>query len=106
METVFAVECAEEAEIETFILRGNIDIHAEAGLQGIPDRVTGERVRFDFSEVGRINSMGIAHLLRCFKRIREKSRAEIVLTGLSTVHSMLFKTTGVFLLASHDPGRP
>lgn len=102
METVFSVEFAQETEIVTFILRGNIDVHAEAALQGIPDCVTGEQVRFDFSEVGRINSMGIAHLLRCFKRIKEKSRTKIVLTGLSTVHSMLFKTTGIFLLASKD----
>jgi len=105
MDTVFAVERIEEAGVVTFILRGNIDVHAEAEFRGIPDRATGAVNRFDFSQVGRINSMGIAHLLRCFKKIKDTTQAEIVLSGLSTVHTMLFKTTGVFLLASHDLNR-
>jgi ABC-type transporter Mla MlaB component len=84
---------------DTFLLRGMIDIHAGARLAALPEQVTGSKVRFDFSEVGRINSGGIAHLLRCFKKIRDGGTAEITLTGLSTFHTMLFKTTGVFLLA-------
>ena len=106
METFFTVERTEEAGTDTYILRGNIDVHSEAEFRDIPARVAGTKVRFDFSEVGRINSMGIAHLLRCFKRIKDMTRADIVLTGLSTVHTMLFKTTGVFLLATRDVNRP
>jgi anti-anti-sigma regulatory factor len=106
MDTLFAVELREEAGMVTFILRGNIDVHAETEFRDIPDRATGAVNRFDFSEVGRINSMGIAHLLRCFKKIKETTGAEIALSGLSTVHTMLFKTTGVFLLASRDASRP
>ncbi|NMC73745.1 MAG: hypothetical protein GYA56_05205 [Geobacteraceae bacterium] len=106
MDTVFAVERIEEEGGVTFLLRGNIDVHAEAEFRSIPDRATAPVIRFDFSQVGRINSMGIAHLLRCFKKIKDTTRSEIILSGLSTVHSMLFKTTGVFLLASHDSNRP
>lgn len=106
METVFAVERTGEAGVDIFMLRGNIDVHTEAEFRKIPGLVSGSRVRFDFSEVGRINSMGIAHLLRCFKRIKDGTQAEIMLTGLSTVHTMLFRTTGVFLLAAHDANRP
>jgi anti-anti-sigma regulatory factor len=96
----FIVERVEDDLHDRFIFRGNIDIHAEMNLKDIPAHVRKTRVTFDFSEVGRINSMGIALLLRCFKRIRDDGRAEITLTGLNTIHTMLFKTTGVFLLAA------
>ncbi len=96
----FIVERIADDLCDRFILRGNIDIHAEANLKEIPDLVGKTKVRFDFSQVGRVNSMGIALLLRCFKRIRDVRKAEIMLTGLNTIHTMLFKTTGVFLLAN------
>ena len=86
------------AEHDYFALEGTIDAHSEGLLKDIPGKVRTARVRFDFSKAGRINSMGIALLLRCFKEIREK--AEIRLEGLSQMHSMLFKMTGVFLLAT------
>lgn len=85
-----------------FILEGTIDAHSEKLLKEIPSRVRHPRVHFDFSRAGRINSMGIALLLRCFKDIG--SRAEIRLEGLSPMHTMLFKMTGVFLLAEPVQG--
>jgi hypothetical protein len=50
--------------------------------------------------------MGIALLLRCFKRIKEEKRAEIKLVGLNQMNTMLFKMTGIFLLAHpvHEGG--
>ncbi len=87
---------------DCFIFQGNIDIHAETCFKDIPALLEKSLVKLDFSQVGRINSMGIALLLRCFKKIREENKAEILLTGLNTIHTMLFKTTGVFLLASLD----
>lgn len=96
----FIVERISDDLCDRFILRGNIDIHAESELKAIPEQVGKMKVRFDFSQVGRVNSMGIALLLRCFKRIRDEKKAEIMLTGLNTIHTMLFKTTGVFLLAN------
>lgn len=85
-----------------FALEGTIDAHSEKLLKEIPSRVRHTRVCFDFSKAGRINSMGIALLLRCFKDIG--SRAEIRLEGLSPMHNMLFKMTGVFLLAAPAQG--
>jgi anti-anti-sigma regulatory factor len=96
----FIVERIEDDLCDRFIFRGNIDIHAETHLKEIPDLAGKIKVEFDFSRVGRVNSMGIALLLRCFKRIRDERKAEIILTGLNTIHTMLFKTTGVFLLAN------
>lgn len=85
------------APYDYFALAGTIDAHSEALLRDIPAKVKQRQVRFDFSHAGRINSMGIALLLRCFKEIQ--GRAEIRLEGLSQMHAMLFKMTGVFLLA-------
>lgn len=83
---------------DCFIIEGIIDAHAEDALKGIPSKVKHPVVRFDFTLAGRINSMGIALILRCFKEISGK--AEIRLEGLNQTHSMLFKMTGVFLLAA------
>ncbi len=102
MKEKFIVERIEDGPCDCFIFRGNIDIHAESFLKDIPDQVGKAKVSFDFSRVGRVNSMGIALLLRCFRRIRDERKAEIVLTGLNTIHTMLFKTTGVFLLANAE----
>ena len=100
METNFKVEIIKSPEFDRFIFHGNIDIHATDHFQALPDNVENARVKLDFSQVGRINSMGIALLLRCCKKIRDEKKAEIMLTGVNTMHTMLFKTTGVVLLAA------
>ena len=83
-----------------FALEGTIDAQSEPFFKALPAKVRSPRVRFDFTRAGRINSMGIALLLRCFKEIRQEKHAEILLEGLSPMNSMLFKMTGVFLLAT------
>ena len=83
-----------------FALEGTIDAQSEAFFKELPSQVRHPQVRFDFTRSGRINSMGIALLLRCFKEIRQAKQAEILLEGLSPMHTMLFKMTGVFLLAT------
>ncbi|ACH38872.1 hypothetical protein Gbem_1858 [Citrifermentans bemidjiense Bem] len=86
------------AACDYFVLEGTIDAYSEGLLMAIPAKVKHPLVRFDFSNAGRVNSMGVALLLRCFKEISGK--AEIRLEGLSQMHTMLFKMTGVFLLAT------
>ena len=81
---------------------GFIDIHAEEQFRNLGDRILGNKVIFDFSETGRINSMGVAFLLRCLKNLRERMDVEIRICGLNPVNAMLFKMTGVFLLASPE----
>lgn len=102
METNFEVELLRGEACDTFSFRGNIDIHAEKGLKEVPNKITKSAVKFDFSNVNRINSMGIAFLLRCFKDIKDEHKAEIIVSGLSPLNSMLFKMTGIFLLANSD----
>ena len=89
-----------QAPHDYFALEGNIDAHCEPFFKDLPSRVRHPLVRFDFSGAGRINSMGIALLLRCFKEIRQQKQAEISLAGLNPMNTMLFKMTGVFLLAT------
>lgn len=99
METNFKMEIVKGAHFDRIIFHGNIDVLAETHLQNLPGQVMNSKVKFDFTQVGRINSMGVAQLLRCFKKIRDDKKAEIKLTGVNTMHSMLFKMTGVFFLA-------
>jgi len=83
-----------------FALVGTIDAQSEPFFKALPAKVRHSLVKFDFTRAGRINSMGIALLLRCFKEIRQGKQAEILLEGLSPMNTMLFKMTGVFLLAT------
>ena len=85
---------------DLFRIEGTIDSQSEQLLKAIPAKVRHSQVTFDFSAAGRINSMGIALLLRCFKEIKETKKAEIRLEGVTQMHNMLFKMTGVFLLAT------
>jgi anti-anti-sigma regulatory factor len=85
---------------DRFELEGTIDAQSETFFKALPAKVRHSEVRFDFTRAGRINSMGIALLLRCFKEIRQEKRAEILLEGLNPMTAMLFKMTGVFLLAT------
>ena len=100
MESKDAEQFEDVVDCDRFCLEGTIDSHAEKLLKEIPAKVRHNLVRFDFSRAGRINSMGIALLLCCFKEIRETKKAEIRLDGLTQMHNMLFKMTGVFLLAT------
>lgn len=86
-------------QIDSFLLHGIIDMHAERQLEQIVDQATAPVVQLDFSAVGRINSMGIALLLRAIKSLKNVKQAEVQIYGLNHTNSMLFKMTGIFLLA-------
>ncbi len=102
MSSSFEVTTRSWESMDYIELCGNIDASAEQQLLGLPALVRSPVVRFDFSRAGRINSMGIALLLRCFKYIREEKQAEIRLRELNQTNTILFKMTGVFMLASPE----
>lgn len=102
MASSFRVTARSAESIDHIELHGNIDASAEKELQGLPGMVCNQVVRIDFSQAGRINSMGIALLLRCFRHIREEKKAEIILRELNPTNTILFKMTGIFMLASHE----
>jgi ABC-type transporter Mla MlaB component len=102
MEISFRIEPAGADSFDYFSLHGNIDATAEALLKHLPRQVHRPVVKLDFSKTGRINSMGIALLLRCLRTIKEEKKAEIRLIRPSAMNTMLFKMTGMLLLASLD----
>ncbi len=89
-------------ECDYFSVEGTVDVNSERFFKELPARVKNSRVRLDFAKAGRINSMGVALLLRCLKEIRDGKQAEVTLQGLAPMHTMLFRMTGVFLLATPD----
>jgi len=91
-----------DTDFNMFFLSGIVDARAKSVLDELPHRIEHRRITFDFGGVTRINSMGIALLLRCFKQIRDEMQAEVRLSHLSPVNAMLFKITGIFLLATPD----
>lgn len=99
MEQNFSITLESGEESDHVRFSGIIDINSEEQLQNLADRLCNNMIIFDFSDTGRINSMGVAYLLRCLKKIRQRSDVEITIRGLSPVNAMLFKMTGVFLLA-------
>jgi len=102
MNSSFQIIARSTESTDYIALLGNIDASAEMQLQKLPGMVDNQLVHFDFSQAGRINSMGIALLLRSFKQIREEKKARIVLRELNQTNTLLFKMTGVFMLASHE----
>jgi anti-anti-sigma regulatory factor len=102
MPSTFKVTPNSSNSFDYFTFHGNIDAQAETQLKELPLKVRRPVVKFDFSKTGRINSMGIALLLRCFKTIKEEKQADIRLVELNQTNSMLFKMTGVFFLANPE----
>jgi anti-anti-sigma regulatory factor len=92
--------------LDIFHIAGVIDSRAQWLLDNLHDRMESLKVRIDFAGVKRINSMGIALLLRSFKRIRDEKHAEIQLSNLNDVNTMLFRITGIFLLATPEENPP
>lgn len=99
METAFSIVASVTTDHDCFALHGTIDARAEGELRELPGKVRRPLVKLDFSGTGRINSMGIALLLRCLKTIKEEKSAEIRLIRPNPMNAMLFKMTGLLLLA-------
>jgi anti-anti-sigma regulatory factor len=97
-----ALWSASEPGIDKFFIEGIIDARAQKLLDELPFKIEASCVHFDFGRVRRINSMGIALLLRCFKQIRDQKHAQIRLCNVNEVNFMLFKITGIFLLAEPE----
>ncbi len=102
MHTALKITPASAGNFDYFTFHGNIDAQAETQLRELPAQIRGPVVKFDFGKAGRINSMGVALLLRCLKTIKEEKRADIRLVELTPTNTMLFKMTGVFFLAQPE----
>lgn len=106
MQTPFTIEPKNSDGFDCFAFHGNIDALAETQMKELPRRIRQPLVKFDFRNTGRINSMGIALLLRCLKTIKEENKPQIRLIQVSPMNAMLFKMTGLLLLAELDGAQP
>jgi anti-anti-sigma regulatory factor len=89
-----------QPERDVFLLTGVIDAEAKTLLDDLAHTIKPPKVIFDFGGVRRINSMGVALLLRCFKKLKDEKHLDIRLANLTQVNTMLFRITGIFLLAT------
>lgn len=102
MDRQFEIEISSEGNNDTIHFYGNIDGHAEGHLDELVNKISTNFVVMDFSKTGRINSTGIVLLLRSIKGLKTDKGADISITGTNRINTMLFKMTGIFLLA---PGK-
>ncbi len=77
-----------------FDCSGSIDAHASKPLEQLRQVPPGSQVILDFSNIERVNSMGLSLLLKIFEDW-EVSNVKIEVQNLNRMVSMLFKITGL-----------
>lgn len=100
MEQPFKINVCKYVGGDIVQFHGNIDADADRYFDDFFKQISNNRIVMDFSNTGRINSMGIALLLRSIKRIKTEKQAEVSIKGLNQINKMLFRMTGIFQLAS------
>ena len=87
-------ETSADPNLYRFGLRGIIDVDAIPALEPLYDLPAGARVELDFAAVRRVNSMGLAQLLKLFEHW-EANRVAIRIDHANRMTAMLFKMTGL-----------
>lgn len=77
-----------------YLFVGSIDAHAATALQSLSSVPPGSAVLLDFSQVERVNSMGLSLLLKLFEDW-EQRKVRVEVQRLSRMTNMLFKITGL-----------
>ncbi len=75
-------------------LVGSIDVDAAPVLSELSSLKDGERMVLDFTRVQRVNSMGLAQLLKVFEELKAR-RIRIEVQNMNRMVNMLFKMTGM-----------
>ena len=89
----FEAQVRRDADIATVAMRGDIDREAETGLAAAYAATDGAGVvLLDFTDVGYINSTGIALIVR-FLADGRRDRREIRACGLSPHYAEIFQLT-------------
>lgn len=83
-----------DIKVLKLFLSGDIDVSAGSVFDTIPTVPAEHKVILDFEAVGRVNSMGLAQLLRCLENWK-KEGVETEAINLNRMVSMLFKMTGL-----------
>ena len=85
---------SEDDKLQCFDCIGSIDANASAGLDSIRSSAVGPSVLLNFSQVERVNSMGLSLLLKLFEEW-ELAGIQIQVCNLNRMINMLFKITGL-----------
>ncbi len=80
--------------VQLFLLSGQMDVTAGIALDGLANIDAGSRIVLDFASVERVNSMGLAQLMKLLEQWK-KNNIQIEVRNLSRMVSMLFKMTGL-----------
>lgn len=91
-----------DGEVQKFKLSGCIDARSDSALEVLRSVPAKTMVQLDFAGVQRINSMGLALLLKIFKQW-EANDTRIEVINLSRMNMMLFKITGLGRFLSKGP---
>lgn len=89
----------------SFGLIGAIDAHAGTVLDSLSQIPASSYVLLDFSQVERVNSMGLSLLLKVFENW-ERQKIRIEVQNLDRMVSMLFKITGLGRFIKSDGNTP
>lgn len=87
-------EPSAHALVQRFIFTGTVDVNSIASLETLYILPADCSVELDFSSVQRVNSMGLAQLLKLFEHWQTQ-RINIKITNLNRMIGMLFKMTGL-----------
>lgn len=102
METSIRIELHKNGGSDQITIYGNIDSSAAPHFEQAICGISSERVVIDFSNVGRIDSMGMTLLLRSINLIKLQKKAEVRIQGANEINSILFRMVGITLLASQE----
>ncbi|MDO9103911.1 MAG: PhnD/SsuA/transferrin family substrate-binding protein [Methylovulum sp.] len=91
-----------EQAIQQFTLVGSIDVHAVQLLQPLYVLPQNCRVELNFAQVERVNSMGLAQLLKLFEHW-QKQNIIISVINVNRMITVLFKMTGLTRFLSAAP---
>jgi anti-anti-sigma factor len=103
MNPEFNYEIHKDSMGENIFFYGNIDSYTEPHFEEIVRKISGRRVVMDFSNAVRINSMGIAILLRTIKHVKTEKKSEVIIVGENKTIALLFKITGLYALSGQPP---
>lgn len=83
-----------DAGTTCFLLSGSIDVHALPVLESLLSLDLAEHLILDFATVQRVNSMGLAQLLKIFETLTRRG-ISVEIRNPNRMISMLFKMTGM-----------
>jgi anti-anti-sigma factor len=102
MENCFKIDLSKDHSGDTITFYGNIDSEAVLHFNELFHKISENRVVMDFSNVGKIDSMGMALLLRSISNIKMEKKAEVCIRGVNQINELMFKMTGIFQLAPQE----